>query len=297
MNSLLDRAWKVGGLSTLERLVLVRLADRANESGECWPSQANLAGECSATTRGIRDALAVLVKAGHVSVAALPSFNTSARYKVHPKAPEPDSPPELTSPPEVTSGPNLTSQPSGTHFRGVRKSLPPNPHRTVIEPPPCPKGDEVKSQAELLHVEPAPKAKAKGARKRNPIFDALAVACGHNLGELTDSGTGSIVKAVSQIRKASPDVTPEEIGRRVENYRRKHPSWGLTPPAIAKHWAELGGGGTRSREELEAILAKHPGNPDWTGYLAETVTMEQRQEFADLLKELKRLSQPQSRAA
>lgn len=297
MNSLLNLAWKVGGLSKLQRLVLVRLADRANESGECWPSQANLAKECSATTRAVRDALGDLIVAGHISITAAATFKSSARYNVHPKASNPDSPKDSTSAPEIISAPEDGSTPSGTHFPPLRNSLPPNHQVTPIEPPPCPKGEGLEGQGELLHVEPAPKAKAKTTRKRDLCFDALAVACGHNLGELTKSGAQSIGDALAKIRGASPDVTPEEIARRVATYRSRHPQRRFSEQAIAKDWSRLGGGGTRSREELEAILAKHPGNPDWAGYLAETVTMAQRQEFADLTKELKQLRQSESRAA
>lgn len=155
----------------------------------------------------------------------------------------------------------------------------------------------MKGQAELLQVEPACKTKAKRARPRDPLFDALATACGHNLAELTDSAASSIRKALADILRASPHATPEEITRRVCAYRSRHPQRQFSEHAIAKDWSRLGGGGTRSREELEAILAKHPGNPNWSGNLAQDITPEQRKEFADLGAELKRLSQPESRAA
>lgn len=271
------------------RLVLLALAEHHNgETGQCNPNVARLMKYTRLGKTVVVQAIAELEALGLVIVDRKAGCGSRYRFSFRTG---PDSEPvqELnpsgfrTQPVQI---PNPTGSDSGPVTGKNRK-----------EPQSCPKGEGLEGQAELLHVEPAPKPKAKTTRKRDPIFDALAVACGHNLGELTDSGTGSIVKAVSQIRKASPDVTPEEIDRRVENYRRKHPSWGLTAPAIAKHWAELGGGGTRSREELEAILAKHPGNPDWRGYLAETVTMAQRQEFADLMKELKQLRQSESRAA
>jgi len=38
----------------------------------------------------------------------------------------------------------------------------------------------------------------------------------------------------------TPEVTPAEIKRRAEAYHRKHPTWELTPGAIAKWWADIG---------------------------------------------------------
>lgn len=271
------------------RLVLLALAEHHNgETGQCNPNVARLMKYARLGKTAVVKAIAELEASGLVIVDRKTGCGSWYRFTFRTG---PDSEPVQesnrsgfrTQPVHI---PNLTGSDSGPVTGKNRK-----------EPESCPKGDEVKGQAELLHVEPAPNAKAKTTRKRNPIFDAIATACGHNLGELTESGGGSIANAESQIRKASKDVAPEEIHRRAENFRRKHPTWSLTANSLAKYWAELGGGGTRSREELEAILARHPGNPEWAGHDAETVTREQRQEFADLLKELKRLSQPQSRAA
>lgn len=73
-------------------------------------------------------------------------------------------------------------------------------------------------------------------RARNPLFDALATATGEQPLELTTTAGRAIGVALAEIRKASPDVTPEEIHRRAENYRRHMPHATLTAHALKAHW-------------------------------------------------------------
>lgn len=51
-----------------EKMVLLKLADRANDDGECWPGQEELARQCSMSVRAIRDNLTRLVNRGLVGV-------------------------------------------------------------------------------------------------------------------------------------------------------------------------------------------------------------------------------------
>lgn len=45
-NRALNWAWSIDGLSTAEKLVLIRLADRANSEGRCFPGLDSLASDC-----------------------------------------------------------------------------------------------------------------------------------------------------------------------------------------------------------------------------------------------------------
>lgn len=76
-------------------------------------------------------------------------------------------------------------------------------------------------------------------RKRDPLFDAMAVACGHDLANLTKSEGTAIGSAVAEVRH-QPDITPELIHAKAEAYRSMHPDWELTPRALVKHWSALG---------------------------------------------------------
>jgi hypothetical protein len=51
---LTSRAWRVPGLSASQKLVLLRLADMANDEGVCWPSYARIAAECDIDMRSVR---------------------------------------------------------------------------------------------------------------------------------------------------------------------------------------------------------------------------------------------------
>jgi len=83
----------------------------------------------------------------------------------------------------------------------------------------------------------------KGARKgrpprsRNPLMDALSEADGGPDG-ITPGAWGRIAKGLQEIRTASPDVTPEEIRRRIANYRTHMPGCACTSTALANHWAK-----------------------------------------------------------
>ena len=72
------------------------------------------------------------------------------------------------------------------------------------------------------------------ARARNPVVDALAIVGGGKVEEVTNWKPAGV--AAGAIKKVSPDVTPDEIRRRAANYRT-HFDGGLTPTALAKHWA------------------------------------------------------------
>lgn len=90
---------------------------------------------------------------------------------------------------------------------------------------------------------------------RNVLFDSLAAACGVNTNEITPYAGARIGKAMSNILAACPAVTPEEIAARVDRYRRFHPTWTVTPTAIASHWPALGGGWQQSAQTTPPKLA------------------------------------------
>lgn len=80
------------------------------------------------------------------------------------------------------------------------------------------------------------------ARPRNHLFDALA----HEWGCKTDGDQKWILtKAEGQkIRAAASQLSeigaePDEVPRKADAYRRKHPSWEFTPNALVSHWSAL----------------------------------------------------------
>ena len=88
-----SKAWKVTGLSVVQKITLVKLADNASDDGKCWPSISTIARECGYTERSAITAIRELTIKGHLSVHR--RAGTSSVYAVHPCTtftPEPVSP-------------------------------------------------------------------------------------------------------------------------------------------------------------------------------------------------------------
>ncbi len=139
-NQLLNSAWKVTGLTVAEKIILVRLADRADKDGKCFPGHASIATDCGLTERSVRDALQALQSKRHLTIKreARKAFKGESvfTYTVHPTpeaisgaTPEVDAADtgkrpsrhrkSTTSTPEIGAAPII--EPSGTSL---------NPHRT-----------------------------------------------------------------------------------------------------------------------------------------------------------------------
>lgn len=114
----------------------------------------------------------------------------------------------------------------------------------------------IQSKYELAPKPRAPRVSKK--RERDALFDALAVATGQNLVELSRAMARSIAVALADIRAVTPDLTVGEINRRAEAYRNKHRDWPLTATSLAKYWGEFGGARTRQAKSDPYIAP-----PNW----------------------------------
>ncbi len=61
-------AWKQPLVDHGQKLVLLKLADNANDDGVCWPSQRTLAAECSMGERTVNRKIAELEAAGYLAI-------------------------------------------------------------------------------------------------------------------------------------------------------------------------------------------------------------------------------------
>ncbi len=100
-------------------LIHLALADFANDSGECWPSQNTLAKKSRCSVRHVRDVVHEMEKDGLVEIVSVSTGYDSHRYKLIARNSVP--PRNSTTPtPEVgdhTSGnptPKNRQEPSGT---------------------------------------------------------------------------------------------------------------------------------------------------------------------------------------
>lgn len=105
-----------------EKIVLLALADAANDEGLCWPSMATLSTKCSKSDRTVQAAIKSLVASGHLSRQELPG--RGCRYIVHP-TPEAASPPKPL-PPEDFAPPKRTTV--------TPEAASDNPSRTITSP-------------------------------------------------------------------------------------------------------------------------------------------------------------------
>lgn len=102
-------------------------------------------------------------------------------------------------------------------------------------------------RAQLAIEYPVAKKTAKVAG-RDLLFDAIVLACGCDLTSMTRNFAKMVATAKRDILEATPDVTPEEVQRRVKAYKAKYQGAACTPMALANHWPEFGqpnGRGTR----------------------------------------------------
>ena len=72
--------WKSSETKASHRLVLLALADNANDQGECWPSIGYIANKCRLSKRYTIDILKDLETAGHIEI--INRSHTSNLYKI-----------------------------------------------------------------------------------------------------------------------------------------------------------------------------------------------------------------------
>ncbi|BAE75241.1 putative phage replication protein [Sodalis glossinidius str. 'morsitans'] len=62
--SLIAKAMNIKVGNPIRKLVLLKLADNANDKGECWPSYQHIADHCECSKSTVRDHIDALEKAG-----------------------------------------------------------------------------------------------------------------------------------------------------------------------------------------------------------------------------------------
>lgn len=93
----MTKVWEIT-LPDSEKLVLLALADCANDEGGCWPSMATLSKKCSKSERTVQGAIKALVATGHLTRNEVPG--KGCNYVVHPRS---DCTPAETAPPQGTT--------------------------------------------------------------------------------------------------------------------------------------------------------------------------------------------------
>ena len=95
---LMSAAWSADICAT-DKIVLLALADHANDEGRCWPGVGSIKDKCGLSQRGVQNAIKRLCEAGHLS--RIERSGTTALYRVHPRTtctPAGDAPPQEVHP-------------------------------------------------------------------------------------------------------------------------------------------------------------------------------------------------------
>ena len=78
----MSEVWK-STLPMTEKMVLLCLADFANDRGECWPAVDTIAAKCSCSDRTVQKAIKSLMASGVVTVKDEPG--RSHNFTIHPR--------------------------------------------------------------------------------------------------------------------------------------------------------------------------------------------------------------------
>ncbi|EBH6933828.1 helix-turn-helix domain-containing protein [Salmonella enterica] len=133
--NLMAKAMSIKVGNPLRKLVLIKLADNANDNGECWPSYQHIADHCECSKCAVKEHISALIKLGLMTKENRVGVNngkgnTSNVYRLHltstPVPPEstPPVPPKSTPVPPKSTPP---VPPAGTRtshsFEPVKEPL------------------------------------------------------------------------------------------------------------------------------------------------------------------------------
>lgn len=116
-------------LGDSQKIVLLALADSANDEGHCWPSMTSLVRKCSKSERTIQGVIKQLVDAGHLTRREV--LGKGCNYSVHPRN---DCGPAKAAPPPAESAPPPRSGCGQTVIEPPKNRKSAAPKRAAIKP-------------------------------------------------------------------------------------------------------------------------------------------------------------------
>ena len=227
--------WKRSEAEGTTRLVLLRLADQANDDGWCWPALKALAADCRVSVSSVQRALEALAVFGELAVFRRGKRATNV-YRVLVGTPEDAAAPaHLGVPSEPKVSGQVDQSPAGgewspvTGVSGHSCDL-----QTVIEP----SREDTSEQVSSLQPTAEPTTVSPKPARRDLLFEAVAEVCGWDLEAVTDQARGWINGALPELRRLH--ATPDEVRLRARIYRANDPAGKRpTPSALVKHWPAL----------------------------------------------------------
>lgn len=240
--AVLSEVWSHSEASGSHLLVMLALADTANDEGFCWPSVEYGSRKARISTRTFLRALDELVVTGELEV---------WQYQSKGKGPVKNAYQIILGRFEKARGiiPGALKESldrvltESRRGNGIGDNMSHTPRRQDV----AYIGDKVSlpARASLTGtIEAKSKAKplaAAAVRKRTPrddIWDALTAACGLDTTTLTAGERTRVGRSVNELVKVG--ASPLEISARATRYRRKYRGAALTDRALVNHWSEFG---------------------------------------------------------
>lgn len=112
-------AWELS-IPATPKMVLLSLADQANDDGKCWPGQPLIAKRCSITERAVRDQITWLEREGFIRREVKAGIGTLYTLVISkPDQPRNNLPPRKEVPPRIVvpATPEQSAGHPGTSFR------------------------------------------------------------------------------------------------------------------------------------------------------------------------------------
>ena len=233
----LNWAWSQECPTPTSKLVLLALADKANDDGECWPGMSTVAEMAGVSVRQVSTHLARLEDEGLL----VRRRKRNARgwlgsYTFHLNVPTGSTLPVESQEKQAATGSTLPVGDQGKPTSGSTLPLGRPIHR---------KSSVTSTGSRLPHKEQPPKSnphkplatEKPSRRKPDPIFDAVIEACGLDPSELTKSARGAANRAVKELRDIG--ASPEGIVARAKVHRQRWPHAECTPSSLSKNYAQL----------------------------------------------------------
>ena len=126
-------AWQTTTTTHTEKLVLLALADNANDAGECWPSISTIAKKCSLSRQGVLNQILKLEKAKILKSARVHGRVNRYTLNIKPVNAIDQSTP-LTSQPSGPLPVNTVDHYQSTPLTGLVYAVDTNRHKPSIEP-------------------------------------------------------------------------------------------------------------------------------------------------------------------
>lgn len=185
---IMAQVWDASVGSHTAKLVLLALADNANDAGVCWPSIPTIARKCDLSTRGVMKILASLESDGHLTrqknAGKSTVYTVQPVNRVHPCPPftgEHGSPAPLNA---VHPNPGTPFTPPVNPVHVTPEHGSPEPSRTVSEP----RERESRAPEREPIAEPAPVHRPDPHAASRPTLEQ-AIAAGSQIGMPADKAT------------------------------------------------------------------------------------------------------------